>query len=187
MYKFLSVDIKSATFTGISLKLQRKLALLVTLVIWVFMGVYALNLISIMNLSRETEDLLTVLAVGCLLVGLAGGPFVPLIAAQALFNHTPLGVVYRKDKVVLERAREELFRIAKTVDFADYLGYGKINPEIRCKKNLLVIAHQKKGDLELWAMRARNLHQLANLVYQIYLVEQLLSSDELNGSTCRDL
>lgn len=187
MYKFLNFDIQAATFFGVSKAYQRKLALAMTLTIWFGLAFFISNALETVNANSDLEGLLTIGALLCLVVGLGGGPFLPLVAARALFSITPMGVLYRNDQIVLDRAKDELFKIAKSVDFSDYLTYGKINPEIRSRKCLLVIAHQKNGDLELWAQRTRNLHQLANLVYQIFLVEERLHSDSLNRSYEPDL
>ncbi len=187
MYKFLNFDIQAATFFGVSKAYQRKLALAITLAIWFGLAFFFSRALGMVNTNSDLESLLTLVALLCLLVGLGGGPFLPLVAARALFSITPLGVLYRNDQIVLCRARDELFKIARSVDFSDYLTYGKINPEIRSRRCLLVIAHQKNGDLEVWAQRTRNLHQLANLVYQIFLVEERLRSDSLNRSLECDL
>ena len=187
MYKFLSFDIQTITFQGVSRKYQRKLALAFTLGIWVGLTIFAFGLAGTAKTSKELEDVISMSALVCVLVGLFGGPFLPFVAARALFDITPLGVLYRNDQVVLERARAELLRIAKEVNFENYLSYSKINPDIRSKKSLLVMVHQKRGDLGQWVLRTRNLHQLANLVYQIFLVEARLQLDSQNGSSGPDL
>ena len=149
-YKFLSVDLSAATFEGLSLSHHRKIALLGTI---------------------------TIFLIGALIHYIAGGQFIMYSAAQTLARVTPLGVLYRQDKAVFDRAKRELLSIAREVQFRDYLEYGKINPAIRSRSSLVVMAHQKKGDLNQWIGSARNLKQLANLVYQIYLVEQILAQD----------
>ena len=178
-YKFLEVNIPSATFAGLSYGYQRKLALVVTLLIWAGVSIFLIEFVWVFKDTRFVKHVMPMALLINLCFTILGEPFLPTSAAKLMFNITPLGVVYRHDQKVVDRARAELFRISKRVDFYTYLAYGKINPDINAKKNLLIIAHQKKGDLEIWTGSVRNLHRLADLVYQIYLVEVLLSSEEI--------
>ena len=176
-YKFLSVDLSAATFEGLSLSHHRKIALLGTITIWLGVG-YAFYLAALrLDALGWAEDVASVFLTGALIHYIAGGQFIMYSAARALARVTPLGVLYRQDKTVLDKAKRELLSIAQEVQFRDYLEYGKINPAIRSRSSLVVMAHQKKGDLNQWIGSARNLKQLANLVYQIYLVEQILVQD----------
>lgn len=176
-YKFLSVDMSAATFEGLSLSCQRRIALVTTLLIWV--GVAYTGIVGAQRLgdSKFVEEVAIIALFGALLHCIAGGEFLMLSAAKALLNVTPLGVLYRQDRSVLDKAKAELLAIASRVDFNDYLEYGKINPAIRSRESLLVVAHQRKRDLQEWVRNVRNLKHLADLVYQIHLVEQILTEE----------
>ncbi len=177
-YRFLNLDLPAAMFEGLSLSYQRKVALGATFLIWI--GLAITGIVGAQRLSDNAVagDVTAIFVLGALLHYIVGGEFIILSGAKVLFKATPLGVLYRQDRSILDRAKSELLNIAKQVEFKDYLEYGKINPEIRSRGSLLVIAHQRKGDLQKWVGNARNLKQLADLVYQIHLAEQILAEDK---------
>lgn len=176
-YKFLNVDMSVATFQGLSLSYQRRIALVATLAIWGGMAYMAIIAGQLLDSGKLVNEMSIIVILGGLLHYLAGGEFVILSMAKALLRVTPLGVLYRHDRIILDKAKTELLAIAGQVDFNDYLEYGKINPAIRSRESLLVMAHQKKGDLQEWVRNARNLKHLADLVFQIHLVEQILTEE----------
>lgn len=103
--------------------------------------------------------------------------FLPLGFSKWLVKFTPISVLYEKDMVVLDKARSELLRIANVNTFQDYLVYAKINPSIRSKSCLRVMVAQRKGKLEEWISKPEHLKCLADLVYQIHLVECFIHED----------
>jgi len=177
-YTKINADISAATFKGLSLSYQRKLALLTTLLIWFGLSFACLTIATQYESSPSVLDITIISFFVIAIHYILGGEFVIYSLAKSLVKITPLGVLYRHDKAILEKAKAELFKIAKNTDLHFYIHYSRINPEIRSAANLQVIAHQKKGDLQEWAKNVRNLKKLANLVYQIHLVEQFLSNDE---------
>lgn len=177
-YRFLNLDLAAAMFEGLSLSYQRKIALGATFLIWI-----GLAIAGIVGAQRVTDnpvagDVAAIFVLVTLLYYIVSGEFIILSGAKALLKATPLGVLYRQDRFILDRAKSELLNIAKQVEFKDYLEYAKVNPAIRSRGSLLVIAHQRKGDLQRWVGNARNLKQLADLVYQIHLAEQILAEDK---------
>jgi len=181
-YEKLNADISVATFNGLSLSYQRKLALLTTLLIWFGLSYSGLIIASQYESTQSVTDCVIISSLGIAIHYIFGGEFVFYALAKSLVKITPLGVLYRHDKLILEKAKVELFNIVKNNDLQPYLHYARINPEIRSAANLQVIAHQKKGDLQEWTKNVRNLKTLANLVYQIHLVEQFLGDDECLNS-----
>lgn len=177
-YKKLSADILAATFNGLSLSYQRKLALISTILIWFVVSYAGFAVTSLIGDSQSVTDISIIALFAMMVHYISGGEFFIYKISRLLFKLTPLGVLYRQDKIILRRAKAELFDIVSNNDLSTYLHYARINPEIRSAANLQVIAHQKKGDLQEWTKNVRNLKKLANLVYQIHLVEQFLSDDE---------
>ena len=176
-YTKINADISAATFKGLSLSYQRKLALLVTLLIWLGLSLTGLSFAGQYADNQSVSDIVIILFFGMAIHYITGGKFVILSLAKSLVKITPLGVLYRHDKAILEKAKIELLNIVQNNDLQQYLLYARINPEIRSETNLQVIAHQKKGDLQEWAKNVKNLKKLANLVYQIHLVEVFLEDD----------
>ena len=177
-YKKINADISAATFKGLSLSYQRKLALLMTLLIWLGLSFAGLTIANQYADSQSVSDIAIILFFGIAFHYILCGEFVIYTLSKSLLKITPLGVLYRLDKTIIEKAKTELFKIALNNDFQPYLHYARINPEIRSAANLQVIAHQKKGDLQAWTKNVRNLKKLANLVYQIHLVDQFFSEEE---------
>lgn len=176
-FRFLKLDLSAATFEGLSLSYQRKIAVGATFLIWVGIALTGICGAQRIGDSAMADDLAASFVLVTLLYYIVYGEFIILACANALLKATPLGVLYRQDRSILDRAKWELLSIAGQVEFRDYLEYGKINPAIRSRGSLLVMAHQRKGDLQQWIGNARNLKLLANLVYQIYLVEKVLLQD----------
>ena len=177
-YIKINADIAAATFKGLSLSYQRKLALLTTLLIWLGLSFAGLSIANQYADSQSVSDIAIISFFVMVIHYILGSEFVIYTLAKSLVRITPLGVLYRHDKAILEKAKTELFKIAQNNDLQPYLLYARINPEIRSAANLQVIAHQKKGDLQEWAKNVNNLKQLANLVYQIHLVELFFSEEE---------
>lgn len=179
-YRFLDVDMSAVTFHGLSRSLHRKVALISTLMI--LAGILYFSMMTIHHLgdAQLMEQIALIVLVGSLVNVIIGGEFVLLSAAKKLFDLTPLGILYRQDRSIIGKAKCELLSLADTVEFRDYLDYGKINPAVRSKGHLLVMAHQRKGDLRDWVRNAKNLKHLANLVFQIHLVEQVLLADSVD-------
>ncbi|WP_444928338.1 hypothetical protein ACJJI4_23795 (plasmid) [Microbulbifer sp. TRSA002] len=164
-YRFLRVDVSAATFEGLSLSYQRKIALVATVGIWLGMG-YACYIAALrLEGLHIAEDVVDAFLFGILIHYILCGQFFLLTASKALLYATPLGVLYRQDREILDKMKEELLKITSEVQLRDYLDYGKINPVIRARGSLVVMAHQSKGDLKPWIGNARNLKLLANLVY----------------------
>ena len=174
----INADISAATFKGLSLSYQRKLALLTTLLIWLGLSFAGLTIANQHADSQSVSDIVIISFFGMVIHYILGGEFIIYSLVKSLVRITPLGVLYRRDRAILEKAKVELFQIVQNNDLQLYLLYARINPEIRSAANLQVIEHQKKGDLQEWAKDVRNLKKLANLVYQIHLVEQFLTEEE---------
>jgi hypothetical protein len=177
-YIKINADISAATFKGLSLSYQRKLALLTTLLIWLGLSYAGLSIANQYADSQSVSDIVIISLFGMAIHYFLGGDFIIYTLMKSLLTITPLSVLYRHDKAILEKAKTELFKIAQNNDLQLYLLYARVNPEIRTAANLQVIEHQKNGDLQEWTKDVRNLKKLANLVYQIHLVEQFFSEEE---------
>lgn len=176
-FRFLRVNIPAATFDGLSLSYQRKIALVATMGIWIGLGYACYRAALLLEGLHLAEDVACMFLFGIFIHYILSGQFILLSASKTLLDVTPLGVLYRQDRAILDKAKDELLTIAGEVQLRDYLEYGKINPAIRARGSLLVMAHQRKGDLKQWIGNSGNLKLLANLVYQIYLVEKVLLQD----------
>lgn len=175
----INADISAVTFKGLSLSYQRKLALLTTLLIWLGSSFAGLTIANQYADSQSVSDIAIISFFGMTIHYILGGKLALYSLTKSLVKITPLGVLYRHDKAILEKAKTELFKIAQNNDLQLYLNYARVNPEIRSAANLQVIEHQKKGDLQEWSKDMRNLKKLANLVYQIHVVEQFFNEEEL--------
>ena len=176
-YNFLGVDIPTITFTGISLPYERKIAVIATLGIWLGIVYGLINIALLAENVPVLEDIAFFMLVGVFFQICLGREIFLLTVSRWLVDYMPIGVLYRQDKFVIEQANSECLSISRQVSLEDYLTYSKINPSIRSPIYLAVFEHQRKGDLEDWVENTKNLKTLADLVYQFYLVESLLSVD----------
>lgn len=180
--KYPQINISATTFQGLSLGFHRKIAFYATILIWIGLAYVG---ISLGKLYGDHESVIAITALAFIIIiyrYISTGEFLINTIATVLLRITPLGVLYHSDRSILANARGELLGLSSRVNFAHYLDYGKINPSIRSKQNLLVIVHQQKGDLKNWVNNVRNLKQLADFVYQVYLVEEIIKSDEATKS-----
>lgn len=184
---FLNTDIKAVTFTGLSLAYQRRLALFVSLAIFLLLGYSGWMTANQLEMVPRANALMMVLAAVILVHYILGNRFLLLTWAKILVEITPLSVLYRHDKNILDISKKECLQIASEVSFDRYLPYAKINPAIKNRDSLLVIAHQRKGDLNDWVKNVRNLKKLANMIYQIHLVEKLIDVDSCDGLVDKSL
>ena len=176
-YKFLTIDMSVVTFYGLSRSYQRRLALMSTLFILAalmgFLGLLPALLVNVSFLDEMTVLIFLITFVHYLLTD----KFLFLVMARKLFDITPLGILFTQDMSIIDKAKKELLSISEQFDFQEYQEYGKINPSIRSLTSIEVIKHQKDGTLDTWINKPGNLKRLANLVYQIYLVEEFLDED----------
>jgi hypothetical protein len=175
-YQFLNIDVDTITFIGISSSTQRMIGLCGTLVATacIMSLIYLSSAMANIHLGMDEA----LVAVEILLINyIAGGGPVVHTAMTRLFWITPLGVLYKRDKRVLESAKLELLAIIKDVKLQDYTNYGKINPLICSEESAQIIKEQASGNIEGWIENIHHLKALANMVYQIHLVEALLIKD----------
>lgn len=171
------VDIKKIMFTGLSMSYHRKIVLVATLLIMFVISLSAWMLAS--YVEEQTLDMLLLSSVlGFLVVYLATGVNYPARWIKGLFELTPLSVLYRLDMDIVNQSKEQCLMVAEQVDFKKYWSYGRINPLIRSKATLEIIEKQKNGELVVWTKNVVNLKSIANLIYQIYLAEQLIREGE---------
>jgi hypothetical protein len=181
-YKFSSIDISVCTFSGLSHSYQRIVAVAATLAIVMGLGYFGCRMLAQVANSTMADEFGIFLFCGILVHYILTGKMILQTLANSLFERTPVAVLFRHDKEIIERARQMLCGIADQIDLYQYLKYGKINPAIHSKKFLLVVARQRRGDINAWLNNIYNLKTMADFVYQIYLVERLLSEDELDQS-----
>jgi hypothetical protein len=173
--KFVGLDMDALTFTGLSNTLARRVAawssfgILIALVTFL----YFVSLIP----NRPLEITVVCFSFFVLVLYIATGRFMIKDLATLFEEHTPLSVLYRSDKKIISEARDGLMKVADSVDFRHYYEYRKINPAIGSRRHLLVIAHQRKGDLLPWSAHSRNLKALSDLVFQIHLAECVIEQD----------
>ncbi|MEH6814699.1 MAG: hypothetical protein V7677_19365 [Motiliproteus sp.] len=176
-YKFNQVDVKALTFNGLSAPLERKVAMWASLLILVGVSSFLLATAMRLNLTPDQNIYAMAIAAAMLAHYAWTGRVVLKDLATWLGGHTPVSILYNRDKRILSRAREELLLVAGKTDLRGYLHYRKINPAIGSKRHLLVLAHQRKGDLRPWTEKSTNLKILADLVYQLHLAEQVVAVD----------
>lgn len=176
--KFLKVNIDAVKFAGLSLSAQRKLALFNTALIWIVTAIVLYYFISLLD-ERENYISFTILVCISVMVldYIITNRFLPYSLAKLLVEFTPIASLYRQDMTVLNSSRAELLKLANQVRFEDYLVYSRINPDIRSEESLNVMIQQRKGDLSGWIKKPQHLKMIANLVYQIYLVELFIQQD----------
>lgn len=176
-YQFVEVDVAKTTFQRASTHRQRMVALFATLMIGT--GIATAVAIGLPALGKhiDLELLALLVSVVTLATYVVRGSFLPADAMRSLVSVTPLGVLYRHDMEVLDQGRQELLRIAGSVRFEDYSAYAKVNPSLRSSAAIAVIQHQRRGDLAEWCHHPHNLKALADVVFQLHLVERLFLED----------
>jgi hypothetical protein len=176
--KGFEVDIDTATFVGLSLPYQRKVAFWTTLVIWAGTAFFLYSLVSATTEKKMVNDIASIVSLVLMAHYILVGKFLLWSLAEYYFSMTPLAMLFTSDKRIIDAGRKELLRLSHRYAFSSFLEYAKINPSVRTKSALLVILHQQRGDLDKWTQAVPNLHKLADLVYQIYQVEEFLKRDE---------
>ncbi|UZE97287.1 hypothetical protein [Alkalimarinus alittae] len=176
--KFSGINVSAVTFTGLSLPYHRKIALIMSLAIWSGFVYLFVMFTDAVRVNIDIEEMALAAISAMLLNYIFGKAFFMARMAEWLVKRTPLGILYQQDKRVLNQAKAECLSIANRVKFMDYLEYSKINPAIRSKESAVVMAHQRKGDLQDWIKNVRNLKLLANLIYQMYLAELILQNEQ---------
>jgi len=175
------LNIDAITLKGLSRTRQRKAALLLTLIIAgsvISMAVYLVSIIS----SQQSELCVIIILIASSIHYIIKGRVLLLDIAWALLEITPLGVLYRHDKRILNRCRYHLKQVTDQYELGDYLGYSRVNPTINSKESLEVIRRQRTGNLEGWVKHPVHLKHSANLIYQIYLVERLIENSDIEIS-----
>lgn len=173
-----AIDIAIVTLEGLSRTWHRKLALILTLAIAVGLVIVASKIA--LSLSDFQADLALVgIVLISMLFYLVTGKLFILQLAWWLVDVTPLGVLYRQDMRILADCRRHLKEITESVRLGDFLSYAKINPSIRSSGSMASILQQREGNLSSWIANPVHLKQLANLVYQIYLVERLIRQSDI--------
>lgn len=175
--QFAQLDAKALTFAGLSRRRERRVAMWSSLMILVVVSASLIASTVLVELPPVANSVILFLMAVVLAVYIFTGQFLVKDIAVWVGEGTPIAVLYRSDKKILDGARAELLQLAEQIDFRRYYHYRKINPAIGCRRHLLVMAHQKKGDLLLWSEKSRNLKALADLVYQFYLAERIIQAD----------
>mgnify|MGYP003627312911 CR=1 FL=1 len=176
-FKFSQLDAKVLTFDGVSVSLERKVAMWASLAILVGVSSFLIATAIQLELTKAQSTYVLAAVVGVLIHYSVSGRFLLKDLAAWLGENTPVSILYRKDKKILDRSREELLQVAGKADFRRYIHYQKINPAIGSKRHLLVMAHQRKGDLRAWSDKSTNLKSLADLIFQLHLAEQVIDVD----------
>lgn len=170
--------VQTVTFQGLSSTADRLIAAAVSLIIWV------LSVLFVVALSFRLENAGIVDQVGLALASIIliyytlSGRFLLFGIANWLALHTPAGVLYRNDRVVLDQARSKILEIARHQSLANFLPYSNINPAVAHVDSFEVIQQQDAGTLHEWLGDAKNLNKAAHLVYQIALVELAMATGD---------
>lgn len=175
--RFLKVDIDAVTFRGLSASLDRKIALFNSALIWVSVTIILIHSAAQIEPNGWLGFFILLAMSLSILDYILNSRFLPYDLAKALVRYMPISSLYRKDMEVIDNAKSELFALAEQVRFEDYLVYAKINPDIRSEDSIWVMMAQRKGKLGQWTKQPKHLKKLANLVYQIYLVECFIQED----------
>lgn len=183
-YQFIDVDVEKTTFQRASTHRQRMGSLLATIAIGIGIAAGVAIGLPIVDMHIDVELMGVLISVITLIEYIVKGRFLPADAARRLVSVTPMGVLYRHDMKVLEQGREELLRIAGSVQFDAFSSYAKVNPSLRSSAVKAVIQHQRRGDLAEWCHHPHNLKSLADMVFQLHLVERLLLEDMKDAASC---
>ncbi len=175
---FTSEMLKAVTFQGLSSTPTRLIAAGASLVIWV------LSVLLLVELSFRLEaagiaDQVGLVTASIILVHYSlSGRFLLSEIATWLSLHTPVGVLYRNDREVLDKARSKILEVARHQSLANFLPYSNINPAVAHVDGFEVIHQQDAGTLHEWLVDAKNLNKAAHLVYQIALVELAVAAGD---------
>lgn len=175
---FTSDLLDTVTFKGLSSTTSRFIAAAVSLVIWVLSVLFVVAL-SFRLGNAGTADQVGLALVSIILISYTlSGRFLLFEIANWLAFYTPVGVLCRSDRKVLDKARREILELARHQSLANFLPYSTINPAVAHIESFEVIRQQDAGVLREWLNEAENLNKAAHLVYQIALVEQAIAAGD---------
>lgn len=175
---FTSELLKTVTFQGLSSTPARLIAAGASLVIC------ALSAFVLVELCFRFEaagiaDQVGLVAASIILVHYSlSGRFLLADIATWMALRTPVGVLYRNDRKILDRAREVILLLAGQHSLASFLPYSNINPAVARADVFEVFKQQEAGTLQSWLDDTKNLNTAAHLVFQIALVEQALAAGD---------
>lgn len=175
---FTSELLKTVTFQGLSRTSARLIAAAFSVAIWVMTVIFLVALSFQLEAAGIVDQVGLVAASVILIYYLLAGRILLAQIAHWLALHTPVGVLYRNDREVLEKARTQILEIARHQSLASFLPYSNINPAVAHVDSFEVIEQQEAGTLHEWLGDAKNLNKAAHLVFQIALVEQALAAGE---------
>lgn len=170
------------TFKGLSTRLQRKLILLITVIIVIGLALAASRAIKLIP-ENQTTQILTFFMVACLYVHyLLTQKFLLKKLALLIVRQLPLTKLYNEDRKIVERAKSRLFPLANSLKDKDLTIHKRINPRLDNGSAREVVQHLH--ELEKWAASAANTKKCADFVYQYVLVEQWLEQQKIERSAC---
>lgn len=179
--KLLNIDVDTLTFKDLSSQAQRLIALVATVGIF---GMTALAFVVFTNfLERQdiADQVTLAIFVSVLAHYILTGKLAFKTVSDWIARFTPLGVLYRNDMRVINAAKEQLQALSSQVHFSDFECYTRINPYISTQGCLEVSKHQAKGDLQKWLGDVKNLKNMSDLVFQLWIVERSIAAGDYSN------
>jgi len=178
--KFRRVNIDAITFAGLTTPRQRRTLFRVQL--GLFGLIAGALLFNFRGIYQDGSKLLEIVG-GVALVLLTYATLWPrrrLQLKRLLARYSLDSIFDVRDARVIQQAYNEVFRMAKGVNFADALKLREHEPALGEFINLKIIAHQRKGLLRRWLTNQERLEQTCRFLYLCSVAEQR-QADQLAG------
>tara|TARA_R110001592_G_scaffold221139_2_gene475802 strand:+ start:10751 stop:11290 length:540 start_codon:yes stop_codon:yes gene_type:complete len=177
LIKKLNIDLNAVTFKGLSSSKARMASVILSFIIFLSVLASLFSAGYLASVAGQIPDWIFLLGVSALLIEYILTSRTSLeTVASILVDAMPMSILFRRDKVILERGRVELERVLSDLDLAVLNGYSTINPSISVSISDQLIDICRRGELKTWLNEPKQLASAANLIYQVYITEEFVTS-----------
>lgn len=175
--KKLNIDLDAVTFKGLSTGRARMASVIMSILLYLgITGAMATAAHAIDSANLLPDGVALLCASLFLLEYILKGKSVLTRIAVLLVEIMPMSVLYRRDKRILDRGRVELERVLPQLNFETLDTYSTLNPSISSSITDKLVEICRRGDLKSWLNEPSQLASAANLMYQVYITDQFISS-----------
>ncbi|EIF42782.1 hypothetical protein DOK_11981 [gamma proteobacterium BDW918] len=184
MLKNLNIDVDAVTFKGLSSHRTRMIFLALSL--FQFASICIGTMLGCYLVARQSLlpdwALMAVFSALLLEYILRGKTTLRLVAAW-LVDAMPMSLMLKRDKAILDRGRIELERVLCEIDLDMVESYTNLNPQISPSITDTLKTVALRGRMNVWLKDPRRLASAANLMYQVYITEEFVSSCQNGGES----
>jgi hypothetical protein len=178
--QYASLCDRTLTMQGLSRPLLRRLSVLISVLLLFFLCTMTYLLIAAASeagrIAPETGILLLSL---CALDQILNRGNAFSCAGRCLADLSPMAVLYRRDKRILNAARAEIIRALKEQPGIFNVEHTSLNPRIDPRAARELRDSLATGRLQEYLSRPGSLWRAANLVYQLNLTHRFLKSAKI--------